>query len=59
MRSRSTASIARPNAEDTWSRLAMRRMSVERLCPAAWITAGLKKAASPVRNGRATWWSSK
>ena len=41
------------------SRFAIRRMSVERLVPAAWNTAGLKKAASPFRSGSCTWCSSK
>ena len=45
--SRSTLSIARPKADETCSRFAMRLMSVERLCPAPWNTAGLKNAASP------------
>ena len=46
---RSTLSIARPNAEDTCSRLAMRRTSAERFVPAPWNSAGLKNAASPLR----------
>ena len=59
IRARSTLSIARPNAEEICSRLAMRRMSVERLVPAPWKTAGLKNAASPRRSGSCTWCSSK
>ena len=44
---RSTVSIARPNADETWSRFAMRRTSAETLVPAPWNRAGLKNAASP------------
>ena len=44
---RSTVSMARPNGEDTWSRLAIRRTLVETLVPAPWNRAGLKNAASP------------
>src|SRR5260370_885872 len=39
---RSTASIARPNADETCSKLAMRLMPAQRLVPAAWKTAGLE-----------------
>jgi hypothetical protein len=45
---RSTASMARPNADDTCSRLAIRRTPAVRLAPAAWSTAGLKNTASPL-----------
>src|SRR6266851_4751411 len=48
---RSTASMARPNADDTCSRLAIRLTSAVRLVPAAWNRAGLKNTASPLRHG--------
>jgi hypothetical protein len=51
--------MARPNADDTCSRLAIRRMSLDRLCPAPWNSAGLKNAASPFRSGSCTRCSSK
>ena len=56
---RSTASIARPNADETCSRLAIRWTSPVRLAPAAWNTAGLKNTASPLRSGSWTWQASK
>jgi hypothetical protein len=56
---RSTVSIARPKAEETCSRLAMRRTSAERLVPAPWNSAGLKKAASPLHSGSCTKCASK
>jgi hypothetical protein len=48
---RSTASMARPNADETCSRLAIRLTSVVRLVPAAWNRAGLKNTASPLASG--------
>src|ERR1035437_1265747 len=48
---RSTVSIARPNGEDTCSRLAIRRTVVETFVPAPWNRAGLKNAASPFSSG--------
>ena len=48
---RSTVSMARPNGEDTCSRLAIRRTSVETFVPAPWNSAGLKNAASPFSSG--------
>ena len=56
---RSTASMARPNADDTCSRLAMRLTVAVRLAPAAWNTAGLKNTASPLASGSCTWLASK
>jgi hypothetical protein len=47
----SAVSMARPNAEDTCSRLAIRLMSAERFVPAPWNRAGLKNAASPFSSG--------
>ena len=59
MLARSTASMARPNADDTWSRLAIRLTSVVWLAPAAWNRAGLKNTASPLASGSWTWLASK
>jgi hypothetical protein len=56
---RSTASMARPNAEDTCSRLAIRLTPAVRLAPAAWNTAGLKNTASPLASGSCTCCASK
>ena len=50
---------ARPNADETCSRLAIRRTPAERLAPAPWKRAGLKNAASPLASGSCTRWSSK
>jgi hypothetical protein len=43
--------MARPNADETCKRFAIRRTSAERLVPAPWNTAGLKNAASPLSSG--------
>ncbi len=56
VRSRSTVSMARPNADEICSRLAMRLMSAEWFEPAAWNSAGLKKTASPLASGSWMWW---
>ena len=52
-------SMARPKADDTCSRFAMRRTSAVWLVPAAWKSAGLKKTASPLASGSCTWCASK
>src|SRR6185312_6384536 len=44
---RFSASIARPNGDEIWNRLAIRRMSADTLDPAPWYSAGLKNTASP------------
>jgi hypothetical protein len=54
-RTRSTVSIARPKADETCSRLAIRRIEVEWFVPAAWKSAGLKKTASPLARGSWMW----
>lgn len=56
---RSTASIARPNAEEICSRFAIRRTPAVWLPPAPWNRAGLKNTASPLRSGNWTKWASK
>ena len=52
-------SIGLPKADDTWTRLAMRTMSLVRLSPAAWKSAWLKKRPSPRPSGTCTKWSAK
>jgi hypothetical protein len=56
---RSTVSIARPKADDTCSRFAIRCTSAETLVPAPWNRAGLKNAASPLASGSWTYRSAK
>jgi hypothetical protein len=47
----SAVSMARPNADDTCSRLAIRFTPADRFVPAPWNSAGLKNAASPLASG--------